>query len=266
MMWINHQITPDFHKQYSITEKLLDVRSEHVLEIFRSKEFGQIALFDEREILIERFLSVRSELLAHVGACCLPIQDGAEPDSALILGGFNLEIAHELFKHDLRVDYVQHDSKVLDSLISFFPHFQSVREHERFAHYAKAIDLPLRKYELIIHQSTPNAHEIDGISRMLAPKGMLIFALPSPYLQEDKCTQALQGASTHFGIVMPFFTPLFGDECYAFASHGTHPLADLWLQRADLLENLRFYSAEIHQAAFALPPLLANKFRTWVKN
>ena len=71
MMWINHQITQDFHRQYSITEKLLDVRSEHVLEIFKSKEFGQIAMFDESEILIERFLSVRSELLAHVGACCL---------------------------------------------------------------------------------------------------------------------------------------------------------------------------------------------------
>lgn len=264
MMWINHQITQDFHRQYSITEKLLDVRSEHVLEIFKSKEFGQIAMFDEREILIERFLSVRSELLAHVGACCLRLE---EPSlCALLLGGFNLEIAHELFKHEMIVDYVQSDEKVLDSLISFFPHFQAVREHAGFTHYAKAIDLPLRKYNLIVHQGSPNAHELDGISRMLAPGGVLIFTLPSPYLQEAACLESLQHASAHFSILMPFFTPFFGDECYAFASHGTHPLADLWLQRADLLDDLEFYSADIHEAAFALPTKLATRLRAWVKS
>lgn len=266
-MWLNHQLSADFHKEYAIEEKTLDVRSEHILEIFKSKRFGQIALIDERELLLESCLGYVSEFVAHIGACCLKLKAPESPqDQALILGGFNLELAFELLKHNMGVRYIQSDQKVLDSLISFLPHFQEVREHRDFELYARAIDLPLGKYHLIIHQATPNAHELDGLSRMLHTDGVLIAKLPHPYFQADECKQALRDVSGLFSIVMPFFMPLFGDEVFVFASKTTHPLADLWLQRADMLDDLSFYNADIHNAAFAMPTLLASTLQPWVKN
>lgn len=266
-MWLNHQLSADFHKEYAIEEKTLDVRSDHILEIFKSKKFGQIALIDERELLLECHLGYVSEFIAHIGACCLRVKAPESPqDQALILGGFNLELAFELLKHNMLIHYIQSDSKVLDSLISFLPHFQSVREHRDFGLYAKAIDLPLGKYHLIIHQATPNAHELDGLSRMLHTDGVFIARLPHPYLQADECKQMLSSVSALFSITMPFAMPFFGDEVFVFASKATHPLADLWLQRADMLDNLSFYNADIHNAAFAMPTRLASTLRPWVKN
>ncbi|WP_158655956.1 MULTISPECIES: spermidine synthase [unclassified Helicobacter] len=302
-MWLNRQVSKDFHTEFSVEEKLLDVRSEHILEVFKSKEFGQIALFDERDILFEKFIYIQSELLAHVGACSLPIAStnsagagaisadagvgaessveskGANADSsaesiagaessALLLGGFNLEIAHELAKHRMQIDFLQSDEKVLDSLISFLPHFQEVRASRAFALYSKAIDLPLKKYDLIIHQSIPNAHEIDGLQRMLSAQGILIARLPHPYLQEEAFAQILGAFGKFFGIVMPFFAPLalFSDQGFVFASKATHPLADFCLHKCDMLKDLRFYNADIHQAVFALPSLLAQNLKGVIKN
>lgn len=287
-MWLNRQVSKDFHTEFAVEEKLLDVRSEHILEVFKSKEFGQIALFDERDILFEKFIYIQSELLAHVGACSLPVSSagagansagvgaessvdsgGANVDSsALLLGGFNLEIAHELAKHRMQIDFLQSDEKVLDSLISFLPHFQEVRASRAFALYSKAIDLPLKKYDLIIHQSIPNAHEIDGLQRMLSAQGILIARLPHPYLQEEAFAQILSAFGKFFGIVMPFFAPLalFSDQGFVFASKATHPLADFCLHKCDMLKDLRFYNADIHQAVFALPSLLAQNLKGVIKN
>lgn len=276
-MWLNRQVSKDFHTEFAVEEKLLDVRSEHILEVFKSKEFGQVALFDERDILFEKFIYIQSELLAHVGACSLPVSSaGAGVDSkganaessALLLGGFNLEIAHELAKHRMQIDFLQSDEKVLDSLISFLPHFQEVRASGAFALYSKAIDLPLKKYDLIIHQSIPNAHEIDGLQRMLSAQGILIARLPHPYLQEEAFAQILGAFGKFFGIVMPFFAPLalFSDQGFVFASKATHPLADFCLHKCDMLKDLRFYNADIHQAVFALPSLLAQNLKGVIKN
>ena len=78
-MWLNHQLSADFHKEYAIEEKTLDVRSDHILEIFKSKKFGQIALIDERELLLECHLGYVSEFIAHIGACCLRVKAPGDP-------------------------------------------------------------------------------------------------------------------------------------------------------------------------------------------
>ncbi|WP_307983834.1 spermidine synthase [uncultured Helicobacter sp.] len=265
-MWLNRQVGQNFRQEYIIEEKLLDVRSEHILEIFKSQNFGQIAMIDERHILIEKFLYVESELLAHIPSCCIKEDYGYK--KALLTGGFCLEIAYELLKHNIDVDFLQSDEKVLHSFISFFPHFTQTTQNPKFHPYAKTIELPLEKYDVIIHQGTPNAHEIDGLQRMLTPQGIFIHRLAHPYIQEDKCIALLQNLDGFFEIVMPFFAPfsLFDDRVYVFASKQTHPLADMWLQKVDMLSDLRYYNADIHQAAFSMPTHIAKSLQGIIKN
>lgn len=274
-MWLNRQIGQNFKEEYAINNKILDVRSEHILELFRSSEFGQIALFDECEILVEKFLHIESELLAHIGACCLqdrlqitpnPLQQNATesnnaliPHNALIIGGFNLQIAYELFKHKMSVCFIQSDNKVLDSLISFLPNFSEVRESPLFTLHKKAIDLPIQKYSLIIHSRIPNEHELDGLTRLLEQESVFIAPLPHPLFEETEFELTLKEFGKFFNIVMPFFTHIFCHRAFVFASKKIHPLADFWLQKCDMLENLAYYNADIHEAAFALSANLANK-------
>ena len=49
---------------------------------------------------------------------------------------------------------------------------------------------------------------------------------------------------------MPF---RFGHNTSILASKKYHPTADLVLQRADLLDDLQYYSSEIHKAVFVFP-------------
>ncbi len=265
-MWLNQQIGEHFRQEYSIEEKILDVRSEHILEIFKSPNFGQIALLDEREILIQDFLYVECELLAHIPLCCVRVEN--ENPKVLILGGFNLEMSTEIFKHNASVDFIQSDIKVLDSFINFFPHFTQIKANPNFHLYTQATDLPTQKYDVIIHQGIPSTHDIDVLCRMLTSEGILIHKLPHPFIAMDRITPLLQTLGHHFNIIMPFYAPLwnFTNQCYVFASKLTHPLADMWLQRADMLMDLRYYNADIHQTAFSLPTNLAHTFKGIIKN
>ena len=277
-MWLNRQIGQNFREEYAIKDKILDVRSEHILELFRTDALGQIALFDESEVLVEKFLHIESELVAHIGACCLQDSLQTPPDplptqadkttqsnnqtithNALMIGGFNLEIAYQLFKHDMPTFFVQSDSKVLDSLISFLPHFKEVRENPLFTHCAKIIDLPIQKYSLIIHNRTPNPHEIDALARLMQEESIFIAPLPHPLFEEAEFEIALKDFGKFFSIVMPFFAPIFSHKAFIFASKRIHPLADFWLQKCDMIENLSYYNADIHEAAFALSTNLARK-------
>lgn len=276
-MWLNRQIGQNFREEYAIKDKILDVRSEHILELFRTDALGQIALFDESEVLVEKFLHIESELVAHIGACCIQERLQTPPNplptdkansqssnqtithNALIVGGFNLEIAYQLFKHDMRTFFVQSDSKVLDSLISFLPHFKEVRENPLFTHCAKMIDLPIQKYSLIIHNRTPNPHEIDALIRLMQEESIFIAPLPHPLFEEAEFEISLKDFGKFFSIVMPFFAPIFNHKAFVFASKHIHPLADFWLQKCDMIENLAYYNADIHEAAFALSTNLASK-------
>ncbi len=267
-MWLNREIGQDFRQEYKIEDKLLDVRSEHILEIFRSQSLGEIALLNEKHIFVQKFLYIQRELLAHIPACCFQDTKENTQKNVLILGGFNLEIAYELFKHNVDIDFVQSDIKILDSFISFFPHFSQVKEHTRFHLYEKFIDLPIKKYDIIIYQGIPSAHEIDGLSRMLDKKGILVHSLAHPYIQKDKFTSSLEALGEFFGIVMPFCVPLslFSHDLYVFASYSTHPLADMWLQKIDMLEDVQYYNADIHQAVFAMPTSITSNLKGIIKN
>lgn len=310
IMWLNRQIGQSLREEYAIKDKILDVRSEHILELFRTEELGQIALFDECEVMVEKYIHIESEIVAHIGACVL--QDRLEkepnplpqkpqnlqnpqdlqnpqtsqslqdlqnlndqnaqtthaliPHNALVLGGFNLEIPYQLFKHNMPTCFIQSDSKVLDSLISFLPHFSEVRENPLFSLYQKAIDLSLQKYSLIIHARTPSSHEIDGLARLMKKDGVFIASLPHPLFEEREFEIALREFGGFFSIVMPFFVPIFSHKAFVFASKGIHPLADFWLQKCDMLENLTYYNSSIHEAAFALSADIERKYAMLIKS
>lgn len=257
-MWITRQLTPNFRQEYTIDIKILDSRGAHTVEIFKSDDFNEVAMIDQKHLLLSKYLFIESELLAHIPLCVIP-----ESTNVLIFDSLNAEIAFECLKHNVYVDYVQGDKKSFDSLMSFLPHFQEIVTHKHFHFFEQIIDLDVKKYDVIIADSVLAKHHIDALSRMLNHHGILIFRSHHPLLEEAAFIDKIADCTDFFRIVMPFspFLSILSDKSYIFASKKLHPTSDMILQKIDLLPNLRYYNAKIHESVFALPNFLYEKLK-----
>ena len=98
---------------------------------------------------------------------------------------------------------------------------------------------------------------------MLTPQGILIIRNHHPILMGESFVEKISDCADFFSIVMPFSPHLsiLSDKSYIFASKAFHPLADMLLQKIDLLPQLQYYNAHIHENAFTLPNFLFEKIQ-----
>lgn len=89
-----------------------------------------------------------------------------------------------------------------------------------------------------------------NIQRVLKDDGLITFSTESFSKDEAKLKADLELVGQNFWIAMPF---KFGHETAILASKKYHPTADIILQRSDLLDDLEYYSTEIHHASFVFP-------------
>ena len=89
-----------------------------------------------------------------------------------------------------------------------------------------------------------------NISLILKEDGLIAFPSKAFSRDEDQLFADLKLVGSKFWIAMPF---KFGHNTSIIASKRYHPTADINLQRADLLDGLDYYSAEIHNASFVFP-------------
>ena len=89
-----------------------------------------------------------------------------------------------------------------------------------------------------------------NIEIILKEDGLIAFASKAFSKNEEQLFNDLNLVGSKFWIAMPF---KFGHNTSIIASKRYHPTADINLQRADLLDGLNYYSAEIHNASFVFP-------------
>ena len=89
-----------------------------------------------------------------------------------------------------------------------------------------------------------------NIERILKADGLISFASKSFSSDKDQLLADLTLVGTKFWIAIPF---KFGHNTSILASKKYHPTADINLQRADFLDGLDYYSAEIQLASFVFP-------------
>jgi spermidine synthase len=89
-----------------------------------------------------------------------------------------------------------------------------------------------------------------NIERIIKADGLIAFASKAFSRDEDQLFADLTLVGTKFWIAMPF---KFGHNTSILASKKYHPTADINLQRADFLDGLDYYSADIQLASFVFP-------------
>jgi spermidine synthase len=244
------------------------------LILFENKRFGRMLMLDGATQVTTADEFIYSEMMSHV-----PILAHGESEDVLIIGGGDCLIAEEVLKHKAvkRCVQVEIDKAVLDFSKAYFlewnrPFFEDGRVESVIAdgmHYV-ADRKNHGRFDVVIVDSTdpqgPGAvlfsrEFYEGAKRCLKPGGVMVTQNGVPFFQPDELLGTIG-----------FWRSLFADP-YAYVAaiptyvggHMTMGFAtDDKTLRAVSLPTLeqrfkaakletRYYTPEVHKAAFALP-------------
>lgn len=247
------------------------------LALIRNRTFGRVLLLDGITQITEADEFVYSEMMAHV-----PIVAHGDARRVLIIGGGDGAIAQEVLSHagverctlvDIDAEVVEFSREHLGSIHHGV--FDDERFELRIGDGAAFVTDTDDRFDVIIVDSTdpvgPGAvlftrEFYAGCRRSLTPGGVLVTQNGVPFLQLDE----LAGSVEHFASLFadagcylaPVPTYVGGHMAMGWACDDPAPrqrtvaeLAERW-QAAGI--ETRYYTPEVHAAAFALPRFVAD--------
>jgi spermidine synthase len=166
-----------------------------------------------------------NEMMTHIPLCT-----HKEPKNILVVGSVDEEFKKEVSKHKVTVEYG--DTSIITSKND------------------KNIDV------IILASGNLNELLLANIQKILKDDGILTFMSESFNQDENQLKADLTLAGTQFWIAMPF---KFNHSTAILASKKYHPTADIVLQVSDLLDDVNYYSTEVHHASFVFPAYIHRK-------
>ena len=286
--WMPETLFDDlgFRMTYEVDRVLHETRTEHQhLLLFEHKFFGKILMLDGATQVTSRDEFVYHEMMTHV-----PLFTHGSAKDVLIVGGGDCGIAEEVLRHPSveRVTQVEIDASVVEFAKQHFPEFTGpVLADKRFElviddgmNYVAATN---RRFDAIIVDSTDplGPGEVlfsetfyDGCRRCMKKGGVMVTQNGVPVFQTDELTAAINKLRKLWA----------GGYCYVAAIPtyvGGH-LAMGWatdnarLRRASVKTiaaryrkagsfPTKYWTPEVHVAAFALPRFIADKVAKAIK-
>jgi spermidine synthase len=269
-----------FRMTYDVDRVLYEMQTEHQhLVLFEHPFFGKMLMLDGATQVTTKDEFVYHEMMTHV-----PIFAHGNVREALIVGGGDCGIAEEVLKHKSveRLTQVEIDASVVEFSKEHFPEFtKPVLSNKRFdlviddgMHYVAKTD---RRFDVIIVDSTDplgpgkvlfSDKFYAACKRCIAKGGVLVTQNGVPIFQADELTEGISK-----------FRRLFADGyCYVAAIPtyvGGH-MAMGWATDNRKLRHTsvktiaarykkagsfstKYWTPEVHVAAFALPRFIADK-------
>lgn len=262
-----------YGQSFSVDEVLFEHKSEHQhLMIFSNQCFGRVLTLDGIVQTTEQDEFIYHEMLTHV-----PVIAHGSAKRVLIIGGGDGGILREVCRHGAveHVTQVEIDQAVIDLAKAYLPaHSDGAYDDPRANivigdgfEFVQKTDL---RFDVIISDSTDphGPGEIlftkdfyAGCQRCLNPGGVLVTQNGVVFMQPDGVTNTAGRLSRlfkdwHFyGAAVP--TYIGGMMTFAWASDDTdirHTSLDVLRRRwAATGIHGRYYTPELHHAAFALP-------------
>ena len=280
--WIPETLFDDlgFRMTYAVERVLYEMQTEHQhLVLFEHSFFGKVLMLDGATQVTSKDEFVYHEMMTHV-----PILAHGNAREVLIVGGGDCGIAEEVLKHKTvrRVTQVEIDASVVAFSKEHFPEFtRPVLSEPRFdlviddgMNYVAKTD---RRFDVIIVDSTDplgpgkvlfSERFYRACRRCMNDGGVMVTQNGVPILQSDELVTGIRK-----------FRRLFTDgACYVAAIPtyvGGH-MAMGWASDNPKLRGLtvatvagryrragsfptKYWTPEVHVAAFALPRFIADK-------
>ncbi len=256
-----------------IRRKLADEQTPYQhIEIYETTDFGRLMVIDGCTMVSSRDNFIYHEMMAHP-----VLYTHAAPRDVLIIGGGDCGTLREVLRHPEvgTAVQVEIDERVTRLAEQFFPELCELNDDPRATlHFGDGIqwlkDAPADSLDVVIVDSTDPIGPAEGLFshpfyvdclRALRPGGMVVQQSESPLLHQKILVDmhtTLRGAG--FGDVrtLQFPQPIYPSGWWS-ATVARKDEAVAGLREADAQARpfeTRYYSPEIHRAAFVLPPFL----------
>jgi spermidine synthase len=277
--WVDETLHPHFRCSMIADRVLYENRTEHQhLIIFDNATFGRVMMLDGVVQLTTKDEFIYHEMMAHVPLFSL----GAErAKRVLVIGGGDGGVMREVLKHKSveRLVLCELDRTVVDLSKEHLPQisqgaFDDARVEVVIADGVRYVAETPERFDAIIVDSTEpvgpaavlfTAAFFEGCARCLSEPGVLITQNGLPFLHPD-----------HLAGTMALFAAIFADKATFLVDQPTYfggPFALAWAANngglrttpLSVLEDrfkasgidTRYYTPEVHKAAFALPRYIA---------
>lgn len=253
--------------QHLIEHVLFQGKSEYQdIAVIESREFGRMLVLDGVIQFSLRDEFVYHEMLAHV-----PLFTHPRPEKVLVIGGGDGGTVREILKHPevKRVHLVDIDGMVLEVCREFFPELAMSLEDPRVGvHIADGIEFVKehqQAFDVILVDSTDPEGPAEGlftkefygsVAQALRRGGLMAMQSGSSFFTPRLVRATYQTIASQFAAVQLYLASV---PTYSLAPWGfmlaakRHPVSG---RRQPGSLNTRYYSPEVHKAAFAIPPFM----------
>jgi len=269
----NETLHPGVEVSYSCEDILYQDRTEHQdLVLFTNPVFGKVLMLDGITQVTTADEFIYHEMMSHV-----PILAHGAARNVLIVGGGDCGLAEEVLKHASveKLTQVEIDASVVEFSKEHFAEFNAgVLEDPRFdlviADGMKFVAETDRRFDVVIIDSTdpqgPGAVLFsqgfyDSVHRCLTPGGVLVTQNGVPFLQRRELVTSIARFSKTYADAAAYVaaipTYFGGHMALGWASDNPElrrtPVAVLEDRFKAANFKTRYYTPEVHAAAFALP-------------
>ena len=269
-----------FRMTYEVKRILYELETEHQhLVLFEHPFFGKMLMLDGATQVSTADEFVYHEMMSHV-----PILAHGHAEEVLIVGGGDCGVAEEVLKHKSvkRLTQVEIDASVVEFAKRHFPEFtRPVFADKRFdlviADGMKYVAKTDRRFDVVIVDSTDPqgpgkvlfSQKFYAACRRCMTKGaVMVTQRGVPIFQADELTEAVAHFRALFGdgycYVAAIPTYVGGHLAMGWATDNAklrHASVKTIARRYDRAGRFptRYWTPEVHVAAFALPRFIADK-------
>ncbi|MGB9792826.1 MAG: polyamine aminopropyltransferase [Thermacetogeniaceae bacterium] len=236
-------------------------------------QFGRMLILDGavQVTLMDEF--VYHEMLAHV-----PLHAHPAPKDVLIIGGGDGGTAREVLRHENveSVTLVEIDRRVVELSRRYLPELACSYDNPKLqVYFEDGVEFVKKKkssYDIVLVDSPDpigQAERLFGgeffssIFEALRPDGMFVVQTESPFVDKELVSRVYSDVSRLFPIAKVYIgvVPTYPAALWAFTV-GSKKYDPEKLQRKPVFEDvLRYYNAELHEAAFKLPNFVKRLLR-----
>lgn len=273
--WLIEKESDNLDIRHRILEVVHEEQSEFQhIAIVDTVDFGRILVLDGVIQTTLRDEFIYHEMLAHV-----PLFTHRSPRRVLVVGGGDGGTVREALKHpDVeKVDLVEIDGRVIEVSRKYLPELSAALDDPRVTVHvedgAKFIAQSPGEYDAILIDAPDPVGPAEAIfsdtfyadvRKALRPGGVMSAQTESPFMQGDLVAAIYRRIGIAFEAPRLYLAqvPTYSLGLWSFTLATADPeLLDLPPRTSDHVKT-RYYTPEIHQAAFALPQFVQDLLST----
>lgn len=268
-LWVTEYQTPSLGFSCKTTETLrVEQTPFQHLSVVNTEQFGRMLLLDGMVQTTEKDEFVYHEMITMIALNAHP-----QPKNVLVIGGGDGGALREVVRHPAveRGTLAEIDERVIQASRDFFPDhscsFNAPKAQLIVADGIQFIKDHTDTFDVVIVDSTEpvgpaqelfSAAFYASVAKALKDDGMLVVQSESPFFNEDVIKMAYGGIKQSFPIAKLYLAaiPTYPSGLWSFTVGSKRYDPEVPVHTGNL--EYKYYTPEIHQAAFKLPAFVKN--------